>query len=130
MAAQPKIVDLDALVGADIVVKIGGEDYKVPADIPAELFLRILHYSAEAEKEDTSDPEAEYKATKALRDSVLELFQIRQPELEELPGNMGLVRLVKAIGEIYGATGGEDPTSAQGQAGTKPRAGTKRQTKK
>ncbi|MHB8928759.1 MAG: hypothetical protein ACYC9Q_14150 [Bacillota bacterium] len=37
-----RIIDLDAFAPGDIIVKLGGEEWPIPGDIPTRLWLRLL----------------------------------------------------------------------------------------
>lgn len=97
-----KLVDLDKLVSPDIKVRIGGHDYVVPGDLPADLYLEINQRAQEA------GDLSEFEGIKDLHERVLNLFRYRQPDLTEIPG-VSLKQLLLAIGEIYG-DGGEEET--------------------
>ena len=108
-----KIVDLDAVAGQPIKVKLGGKHYLVPADCPTPLYLRMLNL---ADQGDPDDPQI----VAQLYGDVLELFRVHQPDLESLP--LGLTQLVESLGLIYGAddeAAAADPTPPKANAGTK-----------
>jgi hypothetical protein len=121
MAAQ-RIIDLDAAVPEGIAVKINGEKYLLPGDIPVPDYLEIARLS---EKLSTGD-EASAEALEGLYEQVLDLFRIEQPDLEDLP--IGPERLGTLIMGLYSAAAEEDaPTSARP---TKSRNGTASTRKK
>lgn len=106
-----KIIDLDALVGPPKKVKLGGDIYKLPADLPAPLFLKISTYA------DSEMDEAEMFAD--LYDELLDLFRVHQPDLDDLP--IGVAQLVLAVPKIY-----QDGVSETEEGGARPsRAGTR-----
>lgn len=110
--------DLDLLLGTPITVKLGGREYQLPADCPAELYLQVLEFSKLADSdEDLSNQEEEL--TRALRDGMLDLFQTFQPDMERLPSAMSIGLLIQAIGAIYGPEE-EDPTEASQEATPAP----------
>lgn len=37
-----RIIDLDAFAPSDIVVKLGGEEWPIPGDIPTSLWLKLI----------------------------------------------------------------------------------------
>ena len=100
-----QIVDLDALLGDDKRVKLGGKTYTLPADLPVELYLKINR----AAKEGMDDA----LMVETLYDEVLDLFRYKAPDLDALPLSMN--QLVGAIGAIYGDKpddeSEEDPTT-------------------
>lgn len=129
-----KIVDLDLLLGEPINVKLGGVVWRLPADCPAELYLQMLQVAQET-GDDEDDPGTvavrELELFLPLRDGLLELFQVHQPNLPRLPAAMGLEMLVASIGRIYGQ-GEAGPTAEQAaeESPPPPSPGTKKQTPK
>ena len=94
---KENITDLDLLVGKPIKVRLGGEVYKLPADIPAPLFLRITSFA------DSDDSDAEIAST--MYEELLALFQVHQPDLKRL--TIGLAQLTAVIPQVYGGEGEE-----------------------
>jgi hypothetical protein len=85
-----RLVDLDDVVGPDIDVRLNGQTYLLPPDCPVEIWLAI-----------TDPPDGDNRAqTVWMQGKVLELFQIRQPALEELP-QMGMAQLQSIIALAY-----------------------------
>lgn len=110
-----KIIDLDALVGPPIKVKLAGTIYELPPDLPAPLFLKVCAYA----ESDLSEAEM----AEDLYGELLELFRTHQPDLEELP--IGLSGLIRAIPAIYGRP------APEAEGGARPsRAGTKSTSRK
>lgn len=116
-----KIVDLDAAVPENLAVKCGGEIYDLPGDIPIPDYIEI-----ERLVETLNDPEAEGSGQERLQElygRVLELFQIKQPDLEKLP--IGPRRLGVLVVSLYsgGAEAEDDdeerPTKRSTKSGTK-----------
>lgn len=108
-----KIIDVDVVVGKPKEVKLKGVIYKVPADMPVELYLRVNNF----------DPAAEEKEViQGLYNDLLGLFREYQPELESLP--LGLVQMMATIPLIYNA--GDDDEAPKGR--TPVRRGSKRTT--
>lgn len=115
-----KIIDLSDVVGPPKKVRLqaDGPVYKLPADIPAPLYLKVSSY---ADQEDMSEAEM----AEDLYAEMLELFQVHQPDLDELP--IGLVALITAVPTIYGSAAVED----EDEGGAPPsRAGTRSTRKK
>lgn len=80
------IVDLDALVGGDLVFKYGGEELKIPGDINTQRVFEIFNAFQELHGvTEEGDPAEIERANALIREQLLKLFQIRQPEMEELP---------------------------------------------
>jgi hypothetical protein len=113
------ITDLDALAPEPIQVRLGGEIYLLPGDLPMPLMLRI---------EQLADQELSEQVIRSLYDDVLELFQTHQPEVTDLP--IGLVQLMRAIPAIYGGAT-QDPPRPQRQrpAGTRSTSSAKPKTR-
>lgn len=92
-----KIVDLDAAVPENLGVRCGGVVYDLPGDIPIPDYIEI-----ERLVEALNDPEAEGSGQERLQElyaRVLELFQIKQPDLTELP--IGPRRLGVLVVSLY-----------------------------
>ena len=86
-----KITDLDTLLGEDKQVRVRGKVYRLPSDIPVELYLRITSF----------DPEdSEREVIQKLHDALLELFQYGDPKLTVLP--LSVAQTILAVGAIYG----------------------------
>lgn len=107
MPATP-IIDLDLLAPPPKQVRIGGEVYTLPGDIPVELYLRINQFNADGAKV------TDLEVIQYLHDELLKLFHVHHPGLDELP--MSIAQAVLAVGVIYGGAGQED------QDGPPPRA--------
>jgi hypothetical protein len=113
MPAQ-KIVDLSDVIGPPKKVRFheDGEVFKVPSDIPAGLYLRLTSMGDEELDDDL--------AAREVYDEVLRLFQVHQPDLEELPISLG--QLLVVIPRIYGG----EPADEEG--GDRPSKGGTRST--
>jgi hypothetical protein len=92
-----KLIDLDEIVPDGPRVKLRGEIYELPPDLPAELYLWIQKLNAK-------DPDAldmpESEMVGKLYEEVLDLFRYKRPDLERLP--IRLAELVTIIGRVYG----------------------------
>jgi hypothetical protein len=97
-------VDLDALAPRPIRARLGGKTYKLPGDMPLELFFRIQAFEQRVEK-----GENEMTLLSELRDEILALFQVHQPQMKTLP-DMGVTTLLQALGAIYGGAPAGPPT--------------------
>ena len=89
-------IDLDALAPVAKRVKLGGKIYKLPGDMPLQLFLRIQGFEQRVEK-----GESENTLLSELQDELLALFQHYQPALKKLP-DIGVLGLLGSLGHIYG----------------------------
>lgn len=110
-----QIIDLDEILGADKKVKLGGQIYVLPPDLPVELYLRITNLAGTGASDEEMIP--------VLYENLLELFRYKQPKLESLPLSMS--HLVTAVAKIYGDDDApeERPTRAtRGGASTRPKA--------
>lgn len=101
------VVDLDEAVGQDIEVVLGERSYMLPADLPAELFVRLqtLYTRWADEGEDADEDQSSY-----LRDLdrvVLDIFRLRTADLvsqfadEDVDGPRLLIG-PKAMGVVVG----------------------------
>lgn len=89
---MPRYIDLDDLVPADITVRVRGEEYQLPGDVPVPEYLELSRLAGEIAGMDSEDPES---AVVALHDRLLALFRVHQPDLTELPvGPRALLPLV------------------------------------
>jgi hypothetical protein len=89
-------LDLDALAAPPRRVKLGGKWWKLPGDMPMELFLRTQTYQARTEA-----GEDEGQMLVELKDEITGLFRVHHPSFE-LPAGTGLIQLLKLLGAVYG----------------------------
>lgn len=116
-----RIIDLDVAAPDDVEVVAHGETYLLPGDIPVPDYLAIVKAS---EALDEAEGEGALEAAERLYERVLDLFRVRQPDMDRLPVGMG--QLVRLIQSLYGVE--PDPQTPSRQAGT--RSGTRaRKTK-
>jgi hypothetical protein len=104
----PRIIDLDTVVPDDITVILHGQEYLLPGDVPVPDWLEI---SKATDRIDT-DP----AAGQELYDLVLELFRLRQPELESIP--LGARQMMTLVFGLYDT---DTPEEAE-EEGDPPRA--------
>lgn len=117
-----RIIDLDELVPETVDVKMGGQVYKLPGDIPVPDYLRIakLWDSLQEEPEEgDEDPRL-----KQLYDAVLELFQKEDSKIKDLP--IGPKRLGLIVVTVFAGLPGEE----QEPEGNGKAAGTKSSSRK
>lgn len=109
------LIDLDALLGEPIPVKLGGREWLLPADIPVPLVLKIEQLAGQDVTDDL---------VRGLYQDLLELFQVHQPDIESLP--ITATQALTAIPAIYyGATVGGGGADDAGPPRPKAKAGTK-----
>ena len=128
-----KLIDLDPLVPDDIEFRYQGESYFVRGDITVERALRLLKLLGDldepapphdAPKKDLDEYEdRQGKSLLALEQELLDLFQERQPELEELPvGIRGVaevtIALLTALGVVQEKAVEPDPSRPAARRGT------------
>jgi len=85
-----EIINIDDLIPPDIELQYRGASYTIPGDLDTETVLRVFETfrqvlalsSAGAGEVKTADIK---KASETLRDLLLGVFQIRNPELTSLP---------------------------------------------
>lgn len=128
-----EIIDLDELVSPPKKVRIQGNVYTLPSELPVELYLRLrVAEQAYAEAQENGEEVDENQRVEELHDLLLELFREHQPDLEKLPG--GLIQLFTIIPRVYGAASvveeedEPDPNSSthgRGKPSTKPRTRSK-----
>ena len=117
-----EIIDLDELLGSPKKVKLGGTVYTLPAQIPVPFYLSMKQkQQARQESDDEQD------IVEALYTECLELFQVHQPNLKELP--IGIGQVIEAIGRIYNPEAFEtDPNPKAKTSKTPAQAGRKTTT--
>lgn len=76
------LLDLDAVARPDKTVELQGQRYRLPGDPPSGLVVRMdmLNRELDRARED-ADPERSGDLSEQLRELVLEIFQLRQPDL-------------------------------------------------
>lgn len=92
-----RFIDLDTVLPEDITVRLGGADYHLPGDIPVPDFLAISR--AHARLGAAEDADDAIGATEALYERILQLFQVRQPDLPRIP--LGVQQAVALVFELY-----------------------------
>lgn len=116
----PVIIDLDALAPPDLNVRLGGKTYRFPGDCPLPVFLRI---QALQQKVDAGEDEDALLAD--VQEVILELFQVKQPTMKQLPAGIGVIGLMSLIGTLYGAEDTAAPADPPVPAKKRPAAGTR-----
>lgn len=112
-------IDLDEVIVEDFTVKLAGQEYRLPGDVPVESMLRLARAwdRLVAGEGDSDENVAELSA------QALALFRIRQPDLEGLP--LGVGQIGTLITRLYGigdeeAPAAVDPPKAGPERGTTP----------
>lgn len=98
------IVDLDQFLGADKRVKLRGQTYTLPPDLPVEVYLRIQRAATEGLEE--------REQVETLYGELLELFRYGDPKIEKLP--LGMTQLLIVIPAVY------NPDAVDGDAEERP----------
>lgn len=102
-----KIVDLDALAGDPVRVKIRDRWYRLPPDMPVELYLRLTAVENAPEGEATDE-------IRRMADEVLKLFQdpaFGDPSIRALPP-IGIKQLLGFLIQVYGDQAAEEADGA------------------
>lgn len=87
-----RFIDLDDIVPEAIIIRVGGEEWKLPGDIPVPLYLELERLWSEAGGE---DGDAATAAASRMTEILLGLFRREHPDMTELPvGARGLMHLV------------------------------------
>jgi hypothetical protein len=129
---MPQIVNLDALVPDDLEFQYRGAVYKVPGDLPTETVFSLFEKYRKvieaqmATSEDGADPKKTWpvveRASTEMRDAILHVFQIMQPDLQSLPfGTSAMPHVTQNLLSLLGIEIGEtepDPTPAPKMAPT------------
>lgn len=109
------IIDLDVALAKPLKVRLAGQTYTLPGDIPAPLYLAVTSFADAGEGEVD-----ERQLTETIYGELLALFRVHQPELVSLP--IGLAQLAVAVPKIYGGAdeeGGAPPRKAASTRSTK-----------
>ena len=96
------IVDLDIVVPENLPVRIRGEIYELPGDIPIPDFVEIERLVKSLDEGEGN--------LQALYDKILDLFRIEQPDLEKLP--IGARQLGALIPQLYMSAADQDDGDA------------------
>jgi hypothetical protein len=107
------LTDLDLAAPPDRRVKIAGHTFRVPGDPPTGWLLAFRSLTAKF-AEDNPD---ELAIVEQLRDAVVDLLCIRQPDAEQsvcdAVDSLGVPTLVQAVNLIYAAEVADEPEVAQ-----------------
>lgn len=113
------VTDLDVLAPARKRVRLAGQEYELPGDVPVATMLELERLAQEAERGDMDD----YEAGRLLYEQVLGIFRVHQPDIVSLP--FGIEQLAAFVPTVYGEEppaedeSAEGPTPPQAEAGTK-----------
>lgn len=121
-----RIIDLDEAIPQDIEVVLNGETYLLPGDIPVPdmLAMESLTRRFDAEK----DAEKLGEIVGEMNEQVIELFRVRQPDIEDLP--MSAKQLFQVVTAVYMSSDESDENEG-GKAAVNPKkpATSRRKTK-
>jgi hypothetical protein len=120
------LVSFSSVQFPDIVVVLDDHELRVPGDIPIPRMIEIDRAMRATVDENTS-PGDQGDALMVLYELLLGLFQIRQPDLTELPvGPRGLLPLALAVlnPESFREEAVPDPPAARRRAGTTTKSST------
>jgi hypothetical protein len=121
--AEPLVdVDLDALAPQPKWAKLDGKRYRVPGDMPLELFMRIQAFEQRAEK-----GEAEVELLAELANELLELLQVYTPTMKKLPP-IGVLTLMQTLGAIYSSSSPPGEPAPPNRAARRAAAPSKKRT--
>lgn len=108
------IRDLDLLTSEPIEVKLAGWTFKLPADCPIPLILKVEKAKEAAGSE---DPEEAEKALLDIYAEILALFRVHQPDLDSVP--ISTTQMLLFLPLVYGAS---DEDEGPADPPTKPTA--------
>lgn len=97
-----RITDIDEILGTSKKVRLHGEIYELPPDLPVELYLWINRLN----DRDEADEMSEIEMVEKLYGEVLELFRYKRPDLKTLP--ISLPQLVAVIPSVYSQQDAEE----------------------
>lgn len=133
-----RIVDLNALVGEDIVFKYGTPvvEYAIPGDISVGTVFDLFEKFQAVSKIDGDDPDALTEQVRQRFDGItgklMEVLKVRQPALAEYPfGIRGTGVVLREILSALGVSVTEDPPAPapmarRRSAGSKKKTATRR----
>jgi hypothetical protein len=126
MSTEVTLTDLDLAAPPDRRVKLAGNTFKVPGDPPTGWLLAFRSLTSKFADDDAD----ELEIVAQLRDAIVDLFCLRQPQAEEqiiaAVDSMGVPTLVQAVNLIYRAEVEAEPepaprpTRAAGTRSTSP----------
>lgn len=119
------VVNIDEVLGEDLELVYRGETYTVPADLDGQTVFKLLSMYGNIAKL-ADDPRANAakleKIAQEMNDTLLGLFQLRRPELKELP--FGTKSLPVVLREILKQLGvGPEAGDPAGPPKRKPQTG-------
>lgn len=114
-------IDLDEVILEDHEVRLAGETYLLPGDLPAPQMLGLSHaWDRLSMREDQGERSGD-ELVRELYDRALELFRVRQPDLEALP--IGVVSIGRLIVGLYGGLGDDGEPAVDPQRAPERKAG-------
>jgi hypothetical protein len=116
--AVSQIIDLDAILPRDKEVTLAGKAYRLPGDLPIELYLKIQRAS-----KDLGDSGAD-SFLEEVYNEILELFRLRDKTVKTLP--LGITQMLRVIPLVYASETVEGkpqtPKATLGASRTRSRA--------
>jgi len=116
------LIDVDAFLPEDIIVRYDGRDLLVPGDVAAPDVLDLIRcFNAFGEAEEYEVAEV---ALERLHAKVLAILRIRQPDLELALGMRALVAIASGLVNAFGATAVEEVAEKAGPPSRRTRSTT------
>ncbi len=105
------IVDIDALVPDDFVLRVDGTEYPVPGDLPVEVVLRLFKANqALAELQGSGDNDAVMDGLEAIIGIIHDVLRIRTPDAEPALGPRQMMQIVGVL--LTRFNGGDEEADA------------------
>lgn len=104
-----RIIDVDAagILTEPVQVRIRGDVFTLPGDVPAPLYAKLILVSGQG-------GDAGQETAADLYDELLTVFRQHQPDLARLP--LGLNEMTTVVGYIYGGAHDQDEDTPAGAA--------------
>lgn len=112
-------IDLDDIILEDHKVKLGGQIYLLPGDLPIEEMLSLSR-AWERMNAGIGGTDGD-ELVDDLYQRVLALFRVRQPDLEELP--IGVLAVARLIVRLYSGPDDDEPAGRAADPTPPPKAG-------
>lgn len=128
---MPRVIDIDDFIDLDrVVIKVAGEPYSLPGDLPVPEYLRLRRLFNQLVEPDETDEDFDAdEAVSELHDQLLAMFQVHHPDMTALPfGTKGVVPAVYSFLNQGMGEHEEDPAPPTRRASTKTKTSGRRRS--
>lgn len=108
------IIDIDELVGEDIIVRAGGQEYRIPTDISTEDVFDLFQCYVDSLKIESDNPDEIVAQVRSKMEAIearqLQLLRVRHPDLDKVPwGIKGTPAVLRGVLAELGMVVTPDP---------------------